>query len=224
MQTPTLGILIMLLTLVAVFMATIGCILALMKDRRDLIKAILVGAAIWAGAYLLILVTVSLTSRERVLRLGEDKKFCGFYLDCHTQIAVTRVDTTRVLGTPPDQVAAAGVFYVVRLRLSSDAKAATLRFVDPELTITDQAGRSFVRSAAGERALAAAEGPPAPLDQPIGAGGSYASTVVFDLPADARGPRLQVTDGFWAERLVELFLIGDEDSIFHARTSFRLEA
>ena len=29
---------------------------------------------------------------------------------------------------------------------------------------------------------------------------------------------------FWAERLVELFLIGDEDSLLHGKTSLRLAA
>jgi len=82
---------------------------------------------------------------------------------------------------------------------------------------------SFGRSEPGERALAAARGAPPPLTQPVGPGGAYETMVVFDLPTDARDLRLYVTDGFWAERLVELFLIGDEDSILHSRTSFRLE-
>lgn len=220
MQTPAFGLLLMLLTLVAVFMATIGLILGFMKDQPDLRKVILVGAAIWAGAYVLILMTVSLSSRERVLSLGEDKKFCGFYLDCHRQIAVTRVDTARVIGG----ATASGIFYIVRLRVGSDAKVATLQLVDPRLKITDDRGRTFVRSQAGEQALAAVEGALPPLTRPIAAGESYATAVVFELPADASRPRLLVTDGFWAERLVELFLIGDEDSLLHKRTSIPLTA
>jgi len=45
---------------------------------------------------------------------------------------------------------------------------------------------------------------------------------VFDLPGDAREPRLDVTDLPLPDRLVEFILIGDEDSFRHARTTFRL--
>jgi hypothetical protein len=46
---------------------------------------------------------------------------------------------------------------------------------------------------------------------------------VFDLPSDIRNPSLLITEGPWMGRLIELFLIGDEDSLFHKKTRFRLE-
>jgi hypothetical protein len=47
-------------------------------------------------------------------------------------------------------------------------------------------------------------------------------TIVFDLPADAKDPLLDLTEGFGIDHAIETFLIGDEDSIFHKRTYFRL--
>jgi hypothetical protein len=47
-------------------------------------------------------------------------------------------------------------------------------------------------------------------------------TIVFDLPADAKDPLLDLTEGFGIDRAIESFLIGDEDSIFHKRTYFKL--
>jgi hypothetical protein len=31
-----------------------------------------------------------------------------------------------------------------------------------------------------------------------------------------------VTEGIWADKIIELFLIGDEDSLLHKRTAFEL--
>ncbi|GEM_PF-6615006 len=62
-----------------------------------------------------------------------------------------------------------------------------------------------------------------PFEQPVGPAGFYTKDIVFDLPSDIQNPRLLVTQGIWVERLIEFFLIGDEDSLFHRRTMFRLE-
>ena len=80
-------------------------------------RPLLFTAGSWAVVYTTMLLASSLTSDERVLDVAQDKKFCGFYLDCHMQVAVTGVDTVREIGLRR----ANGVFYVVTLRVSSDA-------------------------------------------------------------------------------------------------------
>ena len=35
---------------------------------------------------------------------------------------------------------------------------------------------------------------------------------------------LRFTEGYWIDRVIELFLIGDEDSLFHGRRTFALTA
>jgi hypothetical protein len=132
------------------------------------------------------------------------------------------VDTARVLGAGDRPASAAGLFYVVTLRVSSTAVGATLRLFDPRLEIRDGAGRKYARHAAAEAALAARGLPVESLDRPLAAGESFLTTVAFDVAADAPAPRLTVSEGIWAERLVELILIGDEDSFLHKGTLFEL--
>lgn len=52
--------------------------------------------------------------------------------------------------------------------------------------------------------------------------GSTTQRLTFNLDGNAQNLRLSVTDASWLDRLVETFLIGDEDSIFHARRLFAL--
>jgi hypothetical protein len=220
METPGFGILMMLLSVGIVGLAGTALVYAQLQGRLDLTRTIAAIVVAWVTLYGGVLLGVSLTSDERLLAPGETKKFCGFYLDCHRQVAVVRVDTAASLGT----LTATGVFYVVRLRVGSDAKVVDQELVAPELVISDASGRRFDRSAAAEAAVAARGAPAEPLTRPMGAGSSFETTVVFDVASDARDVRLHATVGIELERIVERFLIGDEDSFLHKRTAFRLSA
>lgn len=217
MHTHGFGILMILATVALAFGLAVTAIAATLRGQPPRLGRLAFVAAGWAVIYAAVLLSVSLASRERVLAWGDDKAFCGFYLDCHTRIAVTGVAVLDALGdVRPD-----GRFHVVTLRIGSDAKRARLRLNAPRLTVTDATGRRFVRSPAGEAAVARTR-PPRALTEDVGPGDAYLTAVVFDLPADAREPRLTVTEGWWADRLIEFLLIGDEDSFLHARTTFRL--
>ena len=170
----------------------------------------------------MLLVGVSVSSSERVLELNQPKRFCGFYLDCHAMVSVIGVQTTKTLTSDSGEVTAEGTFYLVTVRQSSDARRARIGIANPVAVVVDREGRRYHRSAAGERALAAAEGDLPPLGESIEAGGDYTTKFVFDLPANAASPKLHVHEGAWIARLSELFLIGDEDSLFHKKTLFRL--
>lgn len=220
MTTPALGILMILVTIGLVFSAVAIAVVRRLQNRRPPLARAATILAGWAAVYAVVLVAVSLASEPRVLSLGEDKKFCGFYIDCHRQLAVTAVERLDSIGA----MRPGGVFYVLTLRIGSDAKIARMRLIDPRLEIVDAAGRRHGRSAAGEQALARVRGPLPALTDTVGPGGSYLTTVVFDVPRDAREPHLRATDGWWADRLIEFFLVGDEDSFLHAPTTFRLDA
>ena len=220
MDTPIIGIFLLLLTVVAMFLGTVGVIHALLKQKRELKKAILIGAAIWIAAYLLILVSVSALSHGRVLGRGDVKPFCGFYLDCHLRAAVEGVDTARAIGATPHRLAASGGWWIVTVRVSSNARRASLKLLQPRLVVVDDPGTVYSRVADAERAL----GDTVSLERRLGPGDSLVRRVVFDLPRGVRRPRLLFTEGYWIDRVIELFLIGDEDSLLHGRTSFGLTA
>lgn len=215
--------LLLLLTMLALAGAGVSFIFALSSRRHGLAKRVAAGAFVWGAVYCGILFAVSLASDERTLAWGEDKAFCGFYLDCHLHVAVVNVRTAKTVGAPHNQRTAEGLYRIVTVRLSSDARRATLRFMEPEARVFDAEGRAYSRALDAERALRAAEGRPEPFPRDIGpAGDAYTAELIFDLPENVAAPRLLVRDGNWPNRLAELFVIGDEDSLWHRRTFFRL--
>lgn len=170
------------------------------------------------GLYLGVLLAVSLASHEQILGHGIPKRFCGFYLDCHLAVAVEGVERTPAIG----MVTAAGSFYVVKVRVSSDARRATLRMGEPDVVVVDAAGNRYPRSGAAERMLAGQRGQEVSFVQPVEPGGSFVRQVVFDLPAGVEQPRLLVKDVRGIDVVLEALLIGDEDSMLHRPTSFKL--
>jgi hypothetical protein len=82
------------------------------------------------GLYAVALVAVSVASQRHVLAPGEIKRFCGLYLDCHLGVSVDAVRTAATVGDPERLVRAKGTFQIVTLRVSSDARRATLSHRD----------------------------------------------------------------------------------------------
>lgn len=219
MNTPVLGILLVVATFALVALGAVQLLYSRLSTRRFPGNLALAVAAVWIAIYGVALTATSLASHERLLGLNQEKQFCGFYIDCHLQIAVSRVDTTSQLGPLRSE----GVFYVVTLRVSSTAVRAHLRLFDPRVVIRDGQGRRYDRAPVAEAALVAAGAPYDSLTREIGPEASFLTTVAFELPRDASVPRLSVTEGIWADKLIELFLVGDEDSLLHKRTSFALQ-
>jgi hypothetical protein len=210
MELP--GVPILALTVLGLLAAGVGCIMLIRRGRAPVARSIALVIAAWVGAYATVLVVTSLASRERVLALGETKRFCGFYLDCHMGVAVDRVDTMSTIGG----IRAGGTFYVVTLRVSSDARRVPLHLERPTIVIVDAEGFRHERSLDAEHALGRAQ--LIELERPVDAGDSFTRAVVIDVPHDVRDPRLHVTMGGLLDRTVELALIGDEDALLHAPT------
>lgn len=213
---------VILLTMGALGVLAVALLHALKTGRRERVKPILSLSGAIIGVYWVSLLAVSLASREQVLGKNEPKPFCGFYLDCHISIAVTDVVHTGTLGDPAHPITANGVFYVVTVRYGSDAIRARLTPDDPRAYLVDARGRRFDRSPAGEQALATQLGQAVPVRKELAPGEFYTTALVFDVAEDAADPRMVATPGFWPERFLELFLIGDEDSLLHRKRVFRL--
>ncbi len=210
MELP--GVPLLALTVLGLLAAGVGCIMLIRRGRAPVARSIALVIAAWVGAYATVLVVTSLASRERILALGETKRFCGFYLDCHMGVAVDRVDTMSTIGG----IRAGGTFYVVTLRVSSDARRVPLHLERPTIVIVDAEGFRHERSLDAEHALGRAQ--LIELERPVDAGDSFTRAVVIDVPHDVRDPRLHVTMGGLLDRTVELALIGDEDALLHAPT------
>ena len=219
--TPSAGSLmapVLLLTVLAVLASLAAAVMAFAAKRRRAALLALAAGAIVSACYTAALLAVSVGSVTERLPLGDVKRFCGFYLDCHVGVSVVAVEqrdrladsTGTVLATP------VGRFWLVRVRISSNARAATLGAVEPLIEVIDSAGTHFAPSPDGQRALIALHGPQPALAGPLAPNGARDRWFAFDLPAAVRTPALWVKDDLGATHVEEKILIGDEDAVFHA--------
>jgi len=167
-----------------------------------------------AGGYVLLLSGVSVASSEKVLPPGSWKYFCE--IDCHIAYSVTDAHTAAAIGP----VSARGRFVVVRLKTWFDERSISAhRGYGPltpnrrKIQLTDDLGRSFVPSPEGHAALDRLTGASPPLTQPLRPGESYTADFVFDVPRDAQGLRLLVTE----DDPETVLVIGHENSLLHKK-------
>ena len=177
--------------------------------KRWLRDFVLGGVAVWFVFYAVMLLTASFSSKEATLGLNEPKEFCGFYLDCHMHTAVTGVRQTKTIGDRTSQ----GEFYVVKVKVFSDAKQATLGLLTVDARVVDENRQEFFRDTEAENRL----GEQPPLDKQISPVESFEREIVFDMPAGVKNPRLDIREGYGIDHAIESVLIGDETNL-HQRT------
>ncbi len=204
-------------------LALVALAAAAVIRKRKLAMWIAAAEGVGLAGYVGALVILSAGSRERLLEAGDQKYFCE--LDCHIAYSLQSVRRAKTLGPADRPVAASGQFTIVTLKTWFDERSIGPARGNGPLTpnpravsILDAAGRRYSPDAQAQRALAAMGAAATPLDRPLTPGQSYLTTLAFDLPADAREPRLLVTD---AESFTHV-LIGHENSPFHKKISFAL--
>lgn len=209
-----MGVLLMLMTIGGVMAAIVPLFISYLTKKAWLRTFVIGGLAVWFVFYAVMLIGFSAMSAEKNLSLNEPKEFCGFYLDCHMHTAVTGVRTTKRIG----ERTANGEFYIVRVKVFSNAKQATLGLHMVDAKVLDEQKRAYDRDLAAEASL----GEQPPFNQKISPVESFEKEIVFDLPADVRNPRLDLRDGYGIDHVIEAVLIDDEDSIFHKRNYFNI--
>ena len=150
-----MGVLLMLMTIGGLFVAAILFFVAFWKKIEWLKKFVFGCVAIWFVFYAAMLFGFSLLSEEKVLALNEPKEYCGFYLDCHLHTSFLEVRTAKQIGSQTAQ----GIFYIVKVRVSSDAKNPEIPFhlIEPKAEITDRGGQTYTRIAEAENQLPTAQ-------------------------------------------------------------------
>ena len=209
-----MGVLLMLLTIGGLIVAVFLLIAAWLNESRWLTKFVVGGVAVWFAFYFAMLLGFSLFSNEKTLAIGEAKEYCGFYLDCHMHTAVAAVRRAKALG----DLIANGEFYIVTVKVFSDARRATLGLLTVDAHVIDGDGNKYTRDIGAESQL-----PSQPdFERKVGPLGSFEKEIVFDLPADVKDPRLDMHEGYGIDRVIEAVLVDDEDSILHKRNYFDL--
>lgn len=209
-----MGVLLMLMTIGGLIVAAVLFVIALYTGKAWLAKFVFGGVVVWFVFYFTMLIGVSIFSSEKTLALNEPKAFCGFYIDCHMHAAVKSVRMAKTIGSKT----ANGEFYIVTVEVFSDAVTATLGLTTVDTHIVDASKREYNRDIEAESQL---EQQPE-FEKQIGPEESFEKVIVFDLPVDVKAPRLDIREGYGIDRVIEAFLIGDEDSIVHKRNYFKL--
>jgi hypothetical protein len=226
--TPHLAPIVVLLFLGAVFVTGVSLMILLYgAARRSKLYARIGGAAALtvAACYLLLLCSVSLASSEKILPAGGWKYFCE--IDCHIGYSVSGVETAGTLGPEMGQTSAHGQFVVVRLKVWFDEHTISPNRGDGPLTpnarrvvLVDANGRAYAQSPEGEAKLARVNGDAGSLRQPLRPGQSFAKDLVFDVPKDAPGLRLLITE----DDPETLLIIGHENSLLHRKIYLGLDS
>ena len=159
-----------------------------------------------------------------LFRSGQKKYFCE--IDCHLAYSVSEVKTAKTLGAGETSAKAEGNFYIVTLKTYFDEKTTSvnrgngLLYPNDRLAmVVDENGRWYGPSLPGQRVLDLPAAKLVPLSQSLRPGDTYETTLVFDLPAEVKIPRLLLTDPI----PINWVLIGHENSFFHKKIYFGLE-
>ena len=156
-----------------------------------------------AGVYVVIFLIASLTSRNRILAVGEEKHICE--VDCHLAYAVA---ATKSEPLPNGQVR-----HTVTVKVRFDEETISSRR-PRDATLTPNSRYVALLDDAGNRYPGSTDG----LKRKLIPGESYTTDIVFDVPADAKGLRLVLRN----DDPESTFIIGHENSLFHAKTTFAL--
>lgn len=213
-----MGVLLMLMTIGGLMVAAILLVTSLITKKAWLTKFTLGGIAIWFVFYAVMLLGFSAASKDRVLGIGEAKEYCGFYLDCHLHSEITSVHTAKAIGDHT----AKGRFYIIGVRVFSNARNPNIAFrlINPNAKVMVTDDSAIDRDLDAEALL-----PTAAVDLGGDIKGSQTidKEIVFDIPDDLKNPKLDITEGYGIDNVIEAVLIDDEDSIRHGRTYFSLQ-
>jgi hypothetical protein len=226
--TPHFAPLVVLLFL-ATGLVLSACILLLFYGaaRRSSFIAMLAGGSAFtiAMGYLLLLAGVSSASSEKILPTGSWKYFCE--IDCHIAYSLIGAETASALGPEMQQISAHGKFIIVRVKTWFDKSTISSQRGNGPLTpnrrkivLLDDTRRSFPPAVGSQAVWLRFGSISAPLTQALRPGESYTSDFLFDVPKDARGLRLLITEDDPESRLV----IGHENSLLHKKIYFAVDS
>ncbi len=155
------------------------------------------------GLYLLLFLGASMFSHSRVLAVGEEKHICE--IDCHLAYAVAATKSESLPGGMVRHTVRVKVRFDEQTISSRRPRDATLTPNSRYVALIDDAGHLYAGSTDG-------------LKRKLIPGESYTTDIVFNVPADAKGLRLVLRNN----DPESTFIIGHENSLFHAKTTFAL--
>jgi hypothetical protein len=217
------GVLLFLGTGFLLFLTALTLVYSVIAKKFGLTKLLMVTVAAIVGLYLVATLIFSFGGSEKVLARGQEKHFCE--IDCHLAYSVIDVRETKTLGDAPRQLTAAGTFRVVTIQTRFDETTigptrgnGQLYPNSRVLVVMDQTGKQYFPSTSAQNTLESSSQAGTPITTPLRPRETYATTFVFDLPADIQNPTLLIHEG----EVVTRFIIGHENSPLHKTTRFQI--
>lgn len=199
-----IGDLVFIVLVLTTLSVLLRALYLLMRGRYAQSTRVFGRLAIGLAIYFAALIAVSLLSPRKVLAMGQDRCFDDWCLAVES--ATTAPDIA--------DKAANGKYYIVTLRVSSQAKRVSQRALDASVHLEDDRGNTYEPSDSGQRAYEAQHGPAKALFDRLEPGEFFNTVRVFDVPRDAGGLGLVVLHGAFLGHLI----IGDSQSFLHKRT------
>jgi len=217
-ETPRYAHLVTLLFLgsgLVIFICMVVAAVAAIAKAGRVLKFAAGGAAFTGLGYCILLFGVALARGDKTLPPGEWKYFCE--ADCHIAYYIEGTQEASTLGAEGKPIMARGRFIVVRLKSWFDQNSIAPWRGNAPLTpdartvqLVDERGRRFLPL---PQTVAAMHQTSTPMNEPLRPGESYRTGFVFDLPTDARNPRLLISDVAPVSRL----LVDHENSPWHGK-------
>lgn len=141
---------------------------------------------LFLGGISLLATLALLNRRDETVGLGGEIRYDDFWF------AAVSARRAPAAGT---RAPASGLFLIVTLRVSNRAKVVDFRFRTESALLVDERGREWRPSPEATAALRAAEGREDPFATELAHGESREGELVYDVPADLRGPQLRLSWG-----------------------------
>src|SRR2546425_7236153 len=155
------------------------------------------------GVYAVIFLLASISSRNRVLAVGEEKHICE--IACPLAYAVA--------ASKSEPLPSGLVRHTVTVKVRFDEETISARR-PRDATLTPNSRYVALVDDAGDRYAGSTDG----LKRRLIPGESYTTDIVFYMPADAKGLRLVLRNN----DPETAFIIGHENSLLHGKTTFAL--
>jgi hypothetical protein len=168
-------------------------------SRKKTFKSLAVLAII---AAVLLTIVVLLNRHPQVVGLNQEIQYDDF------AFAALGARQAATLGDAPDAPRAQGVYEIVTMKVVNHARRVDFTFDKATVVLVDEQGGEYHWSAAAQRAFDATRGPAESCAEPIPAGASCVTDVVFDVPAAARIAQVRISGGGAVGDVLDTVLIG----------------
>jgi len=148
----------------------------------------------------LLMMVAALNRRDQMVGLNQEIQYDDF------AFSVIEVRKADVLGRPNSETKAAGEFYVVTLKIANHAKRVDYKPKRASAILIDDKGREFFLSQSGQAALESVQEPR--CYDPIPAGASCVTELVFDIPSDSHITQLRISEGGLVGDILDVVFFG----------------